>query len=187
MLLSILYISFFNFNAQAEGMTIEEAYREQNHQRTQFDLNTAKMSEAEAKYLDHLFFVTDVAFRERMMMLRHFRAGTDNRYITEYNKEINNAIASFTFIKAPTRILTKVEVLVITSIQEQKSLFNKWHNARGTALYKNLNRNYTSHELVQKSHKHLIQAYGLLKGKYRSENKHNQQSFYDHLCALDFI
>ena len=83
-----LYIGILPIMAQASEMTVAEAYIAQNHQRTQFDQSRAKMNEADAKYLDHFFFVSDLAFRERMVMLRYFRAGQDDKYIATYNDEI---------------------------------------------------------------------------------------------------
>lgn len=183
----ILCLCFGSVNAHAEDMTISQAYRALSHQRTQFNVSHAKMSAPETKYLEHLFFVTDLAFRERMVMLRAFHAGKDHRYIEIYNKEIGNLLGSFEFIDPPNRALEQVEKLVIESINEQRGFFNIWHKARGTPQYKNWQKNIASHKYVQSSHQKLIQAYGVLKQNYPKEMPHNQQSFYDHLCALDFL
>ncbi|MCP4488040.1 MAG: hypothetical protein GY820_12070 [Gammaproteobacteria bacterium] len=42
-------------------------------------------------------------------------------------------------------------------------------------------------QLVKSSSQHLIAAHSLLKQLYPQETKHNQQAFFDYLCALDFI
>lgn len=173
--------------AQAEEMTISQAYRNLPHQRTQFSATYAKMSEKETEYLEHLFFVTDLAFRERMVMLRAFNAQRGHLYIEVYNKEISNLLGSFEFIDPPNQILEQVERLVLGSISEQRKFFNIWYNARGTMQYKELQRSLASHEYVQSSHQKLIQAYGVLQNNYTQEVPHNLQSFYDHLCALDFL
>lgn len=178
---------FVSISAQAEEMSISQAYRALPHQRTQFNASHAKMSAQESKYLDHLFFVTDLAFRERMVMLRAFRGGKDHRYIETYNKEIGNLLGSFEFIEPPTRVLGQVEKLVIESVNEQRKFFNIWHKARGTIQYKQLQKSMASHRYVQSSHQKLIQAYSVLKQNYPQEIPHNQQAFYDHLCALDFL
>lgn len=186
-LILILFICFGSMNVQAEEMTISQAYRALPHQRTQFNASHAKMSAQESKYLDHLFFVTDLAFRERMVMLRAFHAGKDHRYIEAYNKEIGNLLGSFEFIEPPTRALGQVEKLITESVNEQREFFNIWYKARGTPHYKQLQQNIASHKYVQSSHRKLLQAYGVLKKNYSQEMPHNQQSFYDHLCALDFL
>ncbi len=172
---------------RAEEMTVSQAYQALSHPRTQFSVSYAKMSEQESKYLDHLFFVTDLAFRERMMMMHAFRAGTGDVYIKVYNKEISNLLGSFEFIDPPTELLGEVEELVVGSIGEQREFFNIWDNARGTEKYQKLMKNVASHKYVQSSHQKLIQAYGILQQTYTQEIPHNQQSFYDHLCALDFL
>ena len=172
---------------RAEDMTVSQAYQALPHQRTQFSVSYAKMSKKESRYLDHLFFVTDLAFRERMMMMHAFRAGTGAAYIKVYNTEISNLLGSFEFIDPPTELLEQVENLVVGSINEQREFFNIWDNARGTEKYKKFQKNVASHKYVQSSHQKLIQAYSTLQQTYTQEMPHNQQSFYDHLCALDFL
>ncbi len=174
-------------SAHAEGMSVAQAYKALRHQQTTFDRSVAQMSAEDAKYLDHLFFVTDMAFRERMMMLSYFKSKKDARYIEKYNKEIGNLLASFEFIQPPTRTLQKVQDIVLSAITDQRSFFNEWHKARGTQKYNNLMSNYARDSKVQSSHKKLIKAYGVLKATYPREGRHNMQSFFDHLCALDFI
>ncbi len=173
--------------AQAAEMSVAQAYKAQRHQQTTFNKDTAQMSAAESKYLDHLFFVTDMAFRERMVMLQYFYKKKDDQYIDQYNKQIGELLASFALVKAPGRSLPTVEKLVREAITEQQQFFNSWHKARGTEMYNSLSRGYTSHKLVQSSHKKLIQSYGVLMKAYPREAAHNKQAFYDHLCALDFI
>lgn len=182
-----LYIGFGATAVQAAEMTIDEAYKALNHKRTQFSTNNARMSAEESQYLDHVFFVTDLAFRERMVMLSYVQAGKSAYYIDTYNEQIENLLSSFEMIKAPNKALKQIEGLILAAIREQQAFFNEWHEAKGTSYYTSLSKNYTSHKLVQASHHKLLQAYGLLKRKYSSEASHNQQSFYDHLCVLDFI
>ncbi|MGH1379111.1 MAG: hypothetical protein ACRBB3_09855 [Alphaproteobacteria bacterium] len=171
----------------AEKMSVSQAYKALHHQQTQFKSSIAQMSADESKYLDHLFFVTDLAFRERMVMLQAFRAGKDKKYIDKYNKEIANLLGSFSLIDPPTSNLKNVETHIISAIDEQREFFNMWHAARGTSQYSNLQKNFMSNKNVQSSHRKLLQAYSLLKKHYPKEGSHNQQSFFDHLCALDFI
>ncbi len=170
----------------ADDLTVGGAYKALNHKQTTFDKKASLLADDEAKYLDHLFFVTDLAFRERMLMLRYAKAHETGRYIESYNKEIDNLLASFEFITPPSHILKQVQDLIIASIKEQKAFFNEWHNA-SEAKARALIQTYASHQLVQASHMKLMQAYQLLKSAFGNEAAHNQQSFYDHLCVLDFI
>ena len=174
--------------AHAESeMTIEEAYRAMNHKRTPFDKTKSNLKPAEVKYLDHLFFVTDLVFRERMIMLRHFHAGTDELYIMHYNGEIDNLLESFNLVSAPTADLEEVVEILIEAIRQQQEFFIDWNTAKGTPRYDALNKHYISHTLIKQSHTKLLQVYGVLLKNYGHESTHNKQSFYDHLCVLDFI
>ena len=170
-----------------EEMTISQAYKAIPHSRTQYNPEISPVSDREKKYLDHLFFVTDLALQKRIMMLRHFKATSDHRYIKTYNQEIDNILASFKLIPAPTKELRKIEDEIVVAINQQKKFFNTWHEARDTPLYRELHRNHTGDAWVQKSHQTLIRAYMLLKKAYPNEAQHNQKAFFDHLCALDFI
>lgn len=170
----------------ADGLTVGGAYKALNHKQTTFDKKASLLGADEVKYLDHLFFVTDLVFRERMLMLRYAQAHETGHYIESYNKEIDSLLASFEFITPPSHVLKQVQDLIIASIKEQQALFNQWHNA-SEAKARALRQSYASHQLVQASHMKLMQAYQLLKSTFGNESAHNQQSFYDHLCVLDFI
>lgn len=171
----------------AAEMSVEQAYKALKHKQTKFQISQARMSDAEKRYLDHLFFVTDLALAERMTMLNHFHRGSDVEYIETYNTEIGRLTASFELINPPNKILDQVERLVLEAISDQKTFFNRWHRFAGTVRYKNLQQNYKNDLDVQSAHKKLVKAYMILKQVYPQEGRHNQQAFYDHLCALDFI
>ncbi len=173
--------------AQEKEMTVEEAYAAVNHQRTQFKKVYAKMSQEEARYLEHLFFVTDLALRERMIMMRHFAQKRDEDYIEKYNAEIDNLLESFKLVSAPSPVLENVEDLVTDAIKEQKRFFEQWAGTKGTKFYSSWYHSHAFHPLVQSSHGKLLRAYSLLVKDYKSEGMDNKQAFYDHLCALDFI
>lgn len=180
-------VSLVHYPLSAAEMSVENAYKRLGHQQTPFKKSQARMTNAEKNYLDHLFFVTDLAFSERMTMLNYFNQGKDAAYIDKYNEEIKNLLASFELVKAPNRNLEQIEDIIIDAIKDQKNFFNVWHEYAGTPTYGNLQKNYAQNPYVQSSHKKLIKAYMLLKQAYPNEGQHNQKAFYDHLCALDFI
>lgn len=145
------------------------------------------MSVAEKDYLDHLFFVTDMAFSERMTMLKYFEQDNDNAYIAKYNEGIENLLRSFDLITAPNEKLGHVENLVTDAIKEQRKFFNKWNKAGKKFNHKKRTQNFINDEHVRNAHRKLLKAYAILKNEYPQEGQHNQKAFYDHLCALDFI
>lgn len=183
---ALFIMCIFCLPVNAKDFTVSDAYKALPHKQTTFNQSIAVMSEKEAKYLDHLFFVTDLAFRERMMMLRLSQVGKGKKYIKKYNKQIENVIGSFDLTIAPTKSLKTVEGIIISAIRDQQAFFNELSRA-SEAHAKNNAVNYAAHPSVQSSHKKLLQAYQIIKQTYPNEPPHNQASFFDHLCALDFI
>lgn len=171
----------------AQDMTLDEAYMQvHNKQRKPFNPQQTQISVEEAKYLDHYFYVADLAMRARVMTLRHFYGQARAMDVGRYNAEIEEMIATFDMIDTPSK-LRKPESLLIQAIRDQQDFFNEWRAAEGTPKFEQLKNNYRSHPKVASSHRLLIMAYSMLKQQYPRETTANQQSFYDHLCALDFI
>lgn len=188
MLLVLLVIPSGVAMAQAEKeMTIDEAYKAIPKERTPYNKKETQISEAEAKYLDHLFFVTDVAMQKRMMMLRHFSEGRHRFYLKTYNIELGTLLGGFDLIDAPSPSLQKAEDLIVLAIRQQQQFFNEWAALEGTPEYESTKQGYVKHMLVQISHQNLLAAYNVLMKLYPNETDHNKKSFYTHLCALDFI
>lgn len=174
-------------NAQQKEMTIDQAYKAIPHVRTQYDPKQSTLPDAEKAYLDHLFFVTDLALQKRMMMLHYFSKTREEAYLKTYNTEIGNMISTFSLMPAPTEQLKSVEQTLITALRQQQKFFNDWAASKGTGQYERLQKNHTSELLVISSHNNLISVYNMLNQLYPQETEHNKKAFYDHLCALDFI
>lgn len=191
LLLCVLFLSgIMSFDVLAQSkkeMTIAQAYLAIPHQRTQYDLKQSTSPEADKIYLDHFFFVTDLALQKRMMMLRYFSKQKEQEYLKTYNTEIGNMLATFELMPPPNENLKKVTDLLRTVLLQHKKFFNDWAEAKGTEKYKRLLDNHTSEIMVISSHNHLMTIYNMLKEIYKNETEHNQKAFYDHLCALDFI
>lgn len=171
----------------AQDLTLDEAYMAvHNKQRKPFNPQQTEISAEEAKYLDHYFYVADLAMRARVMTLRHFYGQARAMDVGRYNAEIEEMIKTFDMIDTPSK-LRKPESLLIQAIRDQQDFFNEWREAEGTPKFEQLKNNYRSHPKVASSHRLLIMAYSMLKQQYPRETAANQQSFYDHLCALDFI
>lgn len=168
-------------------MTVQDAYQAIPHQQTPFNKKRSKIPAKESKYLDHFFFVSDMALRARVMTLNYFWDRKRSMSIEEYNAEIDNFLSSFEFAKAPTEALVEAERLLIESIKEQQEFFNAWEKARGTDKFELYSKNMANHPKVKSSHGKLLQTYYILKAAYPREDEQNLQAFYDHLCALDFI
>lgn len=183
----LMICTFFIFagNAAAQDITINEAYRLIPHKQTPFDQKQSRLSAAEKRYLDHFFFVSDMAMRAKVMTLRTFYLQNRSMSVERYNKEIDELLKSFDLIGTPHK-LQKVENIFKSAVRDQQGFFNDWKNASSRESER-LRQNYTQHRRVQSAHKKLLQAYYELMRLYPNETKHNKDAFFDHLCALDFI
>ena len=166
-------------------MSVEQAYDAIPHARTPYDPKQSREPKADTKYLDHLFFVTDMALVLRVETFAHFK-NLNPHVLKKYHKDIENLISSFELIETPPHLM-QVQTAVIEAIRDQQNFFQDWSMAAGTPQYLELSRIYKSHPLVKSSHQKLLQAYAELKRIYPQETPHNTQAFFDHLCALDFI
>jgi hypothetical protein len=171
----------------AQDLSLDEAYMQvHNKQRKPYNPEQTQIEAKDAKYLDHYFYVADLAMRARVMTLRHFYGQARAMDVERYNAEIDEMVKTFDMIDTPSN-LRKAESLLIQAIRDQQDFFNEWRAAEGTPKFNQLKNNYRSHPKVASSHRLLIMAYSMLKQQYPRETAANQQSFYDHLCALDFI
>ena len=166
--------------------SVEESYAFFDLQRTPFKKDISKLSEKDKRYLDHLFFVTDMTLKARVNMMQYYFAGTHKKHIGTYNKKINELLGSFSMIEAPSHDMKMVEKQLIESITVQQEFMNEWAQARGPA-FQRLKHDYASHFLVQASHLKIQRAYTNLRLIYPDEDEYNLQAFKDHLSALDMI
>jgi hypothetical protein len=176
----------FTTPAQAQEMSVAQAYQAIPHKQTTFDLKQSRIKGIDAKYLDHYFFAADVAVRARVMALRGFYGQKGAMSVAAYNREINNMIVSFYMVETP-RHLKDAQTLLISAIRDQQAFFNEWDKVRNSPKGQKLKRNYSQHYKVQSSHKKLLKAYYMLMAQYPRESQRNKTAFFDHLCALDFI
>jgi hypothetical protein len=158
-------------------MSVEAAYRAIPHERRAFTADEAEMSAAERDYLERLFRITDDGVIERVQTQMWFQSGGKQG---GYHRNHGLLLAQLDGLDVPSG-LDKIHQLIRTAIAEQQRYFKVWHGAGAGRRFN------TNDALVQSSHHKLIKAYSLLKARFTQEKPHNQQSFFDHLCALDFI
>ncbi len=160
----------------AMSMSVADAYRAIPHQQTTFAPDTASMPSDERRFVESLFKLTDIAVAERVQSLHYFQTrGQQGSAPRNYS----TLVARLDALNAPGS-LTQVKTLVTSAITEQKQYFS--------TLDPKTKLKFNAHDpLVQSSHRKLIAAYQLLMSEYPSEDAHNKKSFFDHLCALDFI
>ena len=155
-----------------QSMTVDEAYAAIPHQRTVFDTSAAKMDVQEKKFLAIFFSLIDKAVAEKVIRLKSIgghSVATDN---------YDAILAKLGELQVPDK-LEKVYRLVMEAVQEQRQYLAQ--------LVKGGESFSSGAPLVQSSHGNLVAAYGELMRLFPAEGQSNKQSFFDYLCALDFI
>lgn len=150
-----------------QAMTVDDAYQAIPHARTRFDAAAAKMPEEERRFLDAFFALTDLAVAERV--IQQAGKGQEDNYAVILGK--------LAALDVPGN-MAHAHKMVTEAVQEQRDYLRM---LKAGQVFN------AAHALVQSSHAKLISAYNALMSAYPSENGHNKQAFFDHLCALDFI
>lgn len=160
------------------GMSVPEAYRAIPHRQTTFNAASAKMGADDKAYLTRSFALIDQAMAARVATLQWVRSyGEQGESLAQYKKKLALIWQGLNKLQPASR-LKPYHALVLSAIKDQYNYF--------LALEKGVKPDL-NHRLVQRSHESLIQAYQQLMGLYPSESPYNQQAFFDHLCALDFL
>ncbi len=180
----LLVILVLPFSAQAESMSVEEAYSAIPHRKTDFITQYSKIDSASIKYLEQMFDLVNRAIVQRVQVLQWFASrGERGKSYEEYSENITTIQKTLDELNAPA-FLVNVKSLVAQSIKDQSDYFKSWDSrVRGGEAFQ-FNR---GDPLIQSSHNGLVNAYYQLMQTFPRENGVNKQAFYDHLCALDFI
>lgn len=160
-----------------QSMSVGDAYRAIPHQRTTFDRPAARMDASDARYLETLFELTDLAMVERVQRQLWLQSGGEHGSANENHREILAHIDSLELPKS----LGRVHALTREAIDEQHRYLSMWRESGQTGYFSR------AAPLIRSSHGKLIAAYNELLVLYSQEGAHNRQAFFDHLCALDFI
>lgn len=190
--LSFIWITFAQAAQAKQGkeLPVQTIYGLIGKTYTDFDPLKSDLSPGEAAYLDALFEITDEGVRARVMMMQAFRTVEYHTYYKEkYVPAIEKIMVALSALDAPNDELAEVERLVSAALMEQyqfiANLVKKYKTQKAAAHIDWHAEFKTEH--VQKAHTSLLRAYSILKGMYYYEDTHNLKSFYEHLCALDFI
>ena len=158
-------------------LSVSEAYQQIPHERTRFRSDLGRMSSLEIRYLDDLFSFTDAGVVERVYIQSQMTSGALSSIEQSNYAGILDQLRS---LSTPDNLLP-IEALIVEATQEQLRYFQEWHEHGDPGYFS------SRAPLVQSSHRKLIEAYNRLMAMYPTEDAHNKQAFYDHLCALDFI
>ncbi len=154
-----------------QEMDVAAAYADTNVKQVTFDMADADMVEAEKRYLAELFAVTDIAVVERVgtqRALRLHEKTSDNYSII---------LARYDALAPPEKLRTLHQQLRNAIAMEREYISGLRRGLRFDA----------QSEAVQSIHRTLLWVYAELQRLYPDENVRIKNSFYAHLCALDFI
>ncbi len=160
-----------------QSMSVSQAYRAIPHPQQTFRLNQSVLQDIEAKYLDQAFALVDLAVVERVSLLRTVqREGNQPLPLNNYEQILKR----FLVLSVPPR-LDYFHQQVAAAISEEHAYYEGLQNQPSVST---INR---SHPLIQRLHGRLLASYQFLVSEYPQESANNQQAFFQHLCALDFI
>jgi len=176
------FLSIFTFQNAAFSMSVEEAYKAIPHHQTTFMANQSVLKPEESQFLEKFFSVVDRAVVMRVgqyanVFYKKTRAPTNDGY-----HDIFKQLKSMSSNKKYSKVVS----LVYDAITFQKKYLDLWEHANTTnSDFKGLPKH--RHSLVTTSSNQLKKAYNLLMQLHPNESKNNKKSFFDHLCALDFL
>ena len=173
----------------AAAMTVEEAYKAIPHRFTAFDEKSVSMTSQESRFLAEFFGLVNLAIVERVQTLAWFHSkGKQGSPFSSYRKNVEKIIGQLGQLNLPKNCVS-VRQRVIEAVQDQKAYFQEWDTAQAerAAFKYALGSAGPRHALVNRSSQKLHQAYGELMQLFPKEKAQNQQAFFDHLCALDFV
>ena len=176
----VLAVAALAVCAPAGAMTTEEAYAAIPHRRTTFEATASKLPADKSASLQRLFEYTDrgVVLRvQGMAAQRNGDAREVKRVLESYDALITEVRgAPFAPEVVPAR----------DQVAEALALQRRFLASRPAGLTFVRNQLASTPEVSQASGK-LHGAYGVLMRAFPGESQKHKQSFYDHLCALDFL
>ena len=180
-ILPCLLVAVVTVALPSRAMSPEEAYAAIPHARTTFDAGASKLSRTQAESLQRLFVLSDegVVLRvEGMRAQRSRNAAELKRVLLAYDALIGRLQAQqFAAEVAPARDL------VVKALLDQKRFIASKPEGGMQFAAKEL---ATTREVTQASG-NLHRAYELLMKAFPGEVARNKSSFFDYLCALDYL
>lgn len=176
-------VLLFTLPNHAKAMSIEDAYKAIPKRQITYDPYISTLDETKSQYLNAFFSAIDRAVALRVELLQFMYH--DHSYDIEYYRQAYlTAIDDILSLPTPYDHY-ETQSLVVDALREQWQFFEQWHYAEGHM--RDAYKQYGTHPYVKSSSKKLIRAYNIFMGLYPGEADINRQSFYNHLCALDFI
>jgi hypothetical protein len=167
--------------AEAAPMTVDEAYAAIPHRRTVFDASASKASRAQVESLKRIFTLAEQATVLRVEAMRSAPGGSADakRVLAQYDALLESARSQ------PVSAEVKpAQDLVMEAIRHHRRFLEaRAAGGRGAIAHAEISR---APDVIG-GHEKLIKAYNLLMQSFPNEPAVNKTSFYDYLCALDYL
>lgn len=173
----IRYLEALPLDPIHQTMSVAQAYRAIPHNQVTYRSSESALKRAEAEYLEQAFSLVDLAVVERIALLRNIQSKAPKPIRLENYDQI---LKRFMTISVPSG-LEYFHHHVVAAIMEEK------HFYQGLQDQPSFSAVSQWHPLIRRPHRRLVASYQFLVSQYPQESRSNQQAFYEHLCALDFI
>lgn len=159
------------------SLPVQAAYDAIPHKRLAFDATKSTMSEPHKQFFETYFRLIDNAVVARVSLLSSFKGGNFGRDpMAVYEPLLADAEA----LPAGDLELYKSDLLFV--LREHRDFFSDWKTGRLPA-----NATLAASTRVQQSSTRLRKMYTDLLTGYGTDTAANRDSFFQHLCALDFL
>lgn len=160
-----------------QSMSVAQAYRAIPHNQVTYRSSQSVLKRAEAEYFEQTFSLVDLAVVERISLLRNIQSKAPKSIRLENYDQILKRLMT---VSVPSS-LDYFHHQVVAAIMEEK------HYYLGLGEHPSFSTVNEWHPLIRRPHRRLIASYQFLVSQFPQESRSNQQAFYEHLCALDFI
>ncbi|MCA9265734.1 MAG: hypothetical protein KDA60_17855 [Planctomycetales bacterium] len=164
------------------ALTVDEAYAAIPHRQTRFNTSEAKMPAAEQEYLRIVFATLDQGVALRVSATQAYSNG-------DYDRDYANnfvVLAQFVDDLSPPSGLGKYQREIVSALEREGNYFGDWQTQRSGFPSKGRPQ-LEQNKHVRAASRSLRNAYGILRSRYGSERRHNQEAMFDYHCALDFL
>ena len=160
----------------AYGITVEEAYETIPHKQVTYSSTQSGLLVNEREFLSKLFSLSDRALVARIETLNAFQR-KDYSALTQYKSVVEKIKVELLTLNEPVSA-NGMKLLLVEALSEQEDFFGVWASGKSVDIGTDAH--------VEKASAKLRQLYSLLMERFKNESAHNRDSFYQHLCALDF-
>ncbi len=166
--------------AEARAMTVDEAYAAIPHRRTVFDAKATKASQPQVESLQRIFALAEQGTVLRVEAMRSGAGGP----------AVKGLLARYDALLAAAQsqpVLPEVkpaQELVMQAIRHHRRFLEaRAAQGSGSMAHAEISR---APEVLE-GHGKLLKAYDVLMRSFPQEPAVNKNSFYDYLCALDYL